>query len=182
MNTSTSRRLFLQKSAVATTGLVFLSSSIVNAMNTACPYEGYNPYAEEITDLRTSLFTKHVRVKGVLYDKSGMNPLKDATVEVWHLSPNSNKYRHRAKLKTNSAGEYNFITDFPNREKGEARKIYFKVTTPERTQFSDLVLSKTDAYISSKHWEQHNGLGEKMFPSIKQNLNTSIVTFNLSIY
>jgi hypothetical protein len=171
----------MQKSAIATTGLVFFSSSITNAMSTSCPYDGYNPYAEEITDLRSALFSKHVQVKGILYDKDGINPLKDATVEVWHLSPYSKKYRHRAKLVTNEAGEYNFITDFPNREEGQGCRIYFKINASGKTQFTELVLTGTDAFITAKHWEQHSGLGEKMFPKMKNSFGTSTVNFNLSI-
>lgn len=70
-------------------------------------------------------------VAGKLFDASGTMPLADCSLEVWHLSPNSTKYNHRAKLRTNEAGEYSFITDRPNREKGRDYKIYFKLSQGE---------------------------------------------------
>ncbi|MBL4663256.1 MAG: hypothetical protein JKY22_06825 [Flavobacteriaceae bacterium] len=181
MKESTSRRLFLQKSAMASTGLALLSSGIANAFTSAPPYNGYNPYSEEKTDLRTTLFEKHVRVKGVLYDKTGMTPVSNAVIEVWHLSPNSNKYRHRGKLRTNEAGEYAFITDFPNSAQSLTASIYFKISHDDTSIFTELNLGQTQAYITSKHWEENQQLGEKLFPTSEQFLNVTTINFNISI-
>ncbi|MEM7185973.1 MAG: hypothetical protein AAF466_04875 [Bacteroidota bacterium] len=179
MKKATSRRLFLQKTAMATTGLAFISSDVVAAFTSEIPYDGYNPYSEEKTDLRTTLFDRHVRVKGVLYDKSGTTPLEGATIEVWHQSPNSSKYRHRAKLTTDQNGTYNFITDFPSKETALTARIYFKVNHNGSSYFTELGVGETDAYISSKHWEENQALGDKLFPTSETFLNTTTIKFNL---
>lgn len=181
MKKTTSRRLFLQKSAIATTGVALLSSGVAHAFSNNSPYEGYNPYSEEKTDLRTTLFEKHLRVKGVLYDKSSMKPLANATIEVWHLSPNSTKYRHRAKLITNEKGVYNFITDYPNNELAKVPRVYFKVVHKGSTVFTDLVLNETGAHVSDNHWKANQHLGDKLFPTSEKSLNSSIINFNVSI-
>ena len=181
MKKTTSRRLFLKRSAIATTGIALLSTGIARAFDSESPYHGYNNYSEEKTDLRTTLFEKNVRVEGILYEKSSMMPLANATIEVWHLSPNSTKYRHRGKLKTNELGAYNFITDYPDREVGKAPRIYFKVAHKGSSVFTDLVLNETGAHISGTHWIANQHLGDKLFPTSEKILNTSIINFNLSI-
>jgi hypothetical protein len=183
MKNNTSRRLFLRNTAIATTGMAFLSSStVLHALtNEESPFKGYNPYAEEKTDLRTTILGEQLRVKGVLYEKSSMKPLENASIEVWHLSPNSTKYKHRGKLRTNEAGEYNFITDYPNHEIDKVPRVYFKVTHSGDEVFTDLVLNKTGAHISDNHWEANKHLGDKLFPTSEKNLNTSIINYNLSI-
>ena len=183
MRNTTSRRLFMQKSTIAITGLAFLSSNVVNAFRDKCPYDGYNPYADTKTDLRTVILGKHVRIKGSVHDKTGITPIPNATIEVWHLSPNSTKFRHRGKLKTNEAGEYSFITDFPNKERGKACRIYFKVCNNNATYFTELLLASStpSAFITSKHWEENQQLGEKVLPVTEKFLNTTTINFNISI-
>lgn len=181
MKKSTSRRLFLQKSAIAATGIVLMSSGVVSAFSNENPYEGYNTFAEEKTDLRTTIFGNHIRVGGVIYDETGTIPVEGATLEVWHLSPNSTKFRNRAKLCTNKSGEYDFITDFPNNEPGQTSKIYFKITYNHSSYFTDLSLNNFGVYISSKHWEENQSLGKKLFPKEKKSFGTRQINFNISI-
>ncbi|WP_372792597.1 hypothetical protein [Lutibacter sp.] len=179
-----SRRLFLRKTAFATTGIAMLSSnSILNAFSLhESPFMGYNAYAEEKTDLRTSSFSgKHITVQGKIYDKTGLFSMPNTTVEVWHLSPGSSKYRHQGKMKTNETGEYHFITDFPNKEEGKASRVYFKVSTNETTYFTELLLNDFDAHFTGKHWEENNQLGENLFPIKEGSKNSSTITFNISI-
>jgi hypothetical protein len=179
MKESTSRRTFLQKTAIATSGLALISTNVVSAFASETPYDGYNPYSEEKTDLRTTLFEKHVRVKGTIYDKTGTIPLEGVTVEVWHLSPNSTKYRHRAKFKSNHNGEYNFITDFPNKAEALTARIYFKVNYKDDSYFTELAVGENSVNITSKHWEENQQLGKKLFPTSEKFLNTTTINFNL---
>jgi hypothetical protein len=86
-----------------------------------------------------------------------------------------------AKLKTNSDGEYRFITDFPNNETGKAARIYFKISNNEKSYFTEVYLNQFGAYISGEHWKQNNQLGKKLFPKKETFLNHSTITFNLSI-
>lgn len=179
-----SRRLFLRKSAIATTGVaIFSSTTFANTFTSDdSPFEGYNPYAEETTDLRkSSIFGKHITVKGKIYDKTGTFTLPSTTIEVWHLSPNSNKYKHHAKLTTNNNGEYNFVTDFPNRGNGKMPRIYFKVSNSSTTYFTELLVNDFGAHITGKHWEENNKLGKKLLPIKEDYSNISKVTFNILI-
>jgi len=182
MEKITPRRSFLGKSLMATAGLVFISSSATLKAFTGndSPYMGYNPFSEEKTDLRTTIFGKHLSVKGTIYDKTGSIPLPKAKVEVWHLSPNSTKFRHRAKLQTNSAGEYNFVTDFPNREDGKMPRIFFKISTDDQSYFTELLITNSDAHITGKHWEENRQLKDKLFPKKETFLNHSTITFNIT--
>ena len=184
MKNSISRRLFLENTSKFSTGIVLLSStSVLNALtNNESPFEGYNPYADKKTDLRTSgIFDEHVTVKGKIYDELGSYTIPNASIEVWHLSPNSNKYRHMAKLKTNELGEYQFITDFPNREPGKMSRIYYKISNKERSYFTEISMNQFGAYISGEHWAKNKRLGEKLFPEKDTFLNHTTITFNLSI-
>lgn len=169
---------------MATTGVALLSSkTVINAITKDdSPFSGYNPYAEEKTDLRTSSFIgKHITVKGKIYDKSGQFSIPNTTIEVWHLSPNSSKYRHQGKMKTSSLGEYRFITDFPNREFGKMSRIYFKVSNDRTSYFTELLVNDFGANITGKHWEENNQLGNKIFPLKEGEKNSSTITFNISI-
>ncbi len=183
MKKTSSRRLFLRNSAIATTGITLLSSSGLNAFTeTQNPYKGYNPYAENSNDFRTStLFGDHITVKGKIYNQSGTVPISDVKVEVWHLSPDSSKYRHRGKLTTNNEGEYQFITDFPNKEYGKSAKIFYKISTKNKTYFTDLSLTKNEVFVTSKHWEENHQLGDKLFPEKVEFLDQTTITFNISI-
>lgn len=181
MSHSTSRRLFLAKSALATTGLALLSSNTLTAFSTDTPFEGYNSFAEEKTDLRTELLGKEAKVSGKIFSKEGLLPIAGALIEVWHLSPNSKKFRHRAKFRTNQFGEYSFVTDFPEQDGNLCPRIYFKVSNNEKSTFSELLINKQGSFITSKHWEQHSQLGNRLEPEFSKAFNRLNVTFNLSL-
>ena len=94
-------------SAFVTTGITLLSSSKIAAsiLPSNGELEGYNPYAEETTDLREfTWFGEHLKVNGKVLGKDGITGVSDAIIEVWHLSPDGKKYRHRAKLRSGSSG------------------------------------------------------------------------------
>ncbi|WP_147678872.1 dioxygenase family protein [Algibacter pacificus] len=184
MTKNSSRRLFLRKTAMATTGIALAStSSLLNGLTKDdSPFNGYNPYTEQKTDLRTSLIGKEVIVTGTLYDATGNKPVSNAKIEVWHLSPNSQKYNHRGKMYTDKNGHYKFISDWPNQEQGKQPRIYFKVSQNDTVYFTELIFNNLGAHISCKHWEKQHVLGEeKLFPTMKTSLNTSKINFNLSI-
>jgi len=183
MKKTTSRRLFLRNTALATTGVALLSGTQLSHALAPVknPFEGYNPYADSKTDLRTILSTeKTIEVTGKVYDSSGKNTVANAIVEVWHLSPNSKKYRHRAKLKTNEQGEYSFITEMPNREDAKMPRIYFKVTFNENSYFTELLIGTTGAHITGKHWEENNLSESKLLPQAKISKNKITINFNIT--
>lgn len=177
------RRNFLKNVALVTSGVAFLSStSVLQAFNNECPYEGYNPYSEEKTDLRIStLFGNHITVQGKIFDKQNLKELTSATIEVWHMSPNSTKFRHQAKMNVSNNGEFNFITDFPNKEQGKYAKVYFKVSANNRVYFTELSVTKDNAFINGKHYEENKMLGNDMFPTNRLISNQQIITFNIAV-
>lgn len=177
------RRNFLKNVALATSGVALFSPAIVQAFDQVeCPFEGYNPYSEEKSDLRVStIFGNHIVVKGKVFDKNNLKELSNATVEVWHMSPNSTKFRHQAKLKSSSNGEFNFITDFPNREQGKFPKVYFKVSTDTRVYFTELSVTKDNAFINEKHFEDNKMLGDDRFPTNRLVNNQQTITFNIAV-
>ena len=176
MKNSTSRRNFMRNTAMALTGLAVITPTITSALTTSeGPFEGYNPFAETKKDLRTSVFnTNSVLVKGTIYEQDGITPVKDALVEI-------SKYRHRAKLYTDSNGNYEFITDFPNREKGKSSRIYYKLSNNNKTQFTELILTSTGGYITGEHWEKNSCLKENILPVQTHFLDQKIIQFNISI-
>ncbi|MCW5520265.1 hypothetical protein J1N09_10475 [Aureitalea sp. L0-47] len=181
MKISTSRRLFMSKSALAATGIAFISSNTINAFVSDCPYEGYNPFAEEKTDLRTTIFGDHVTVQGVIYDSSGSTPLKNAEIEVWHRSASSLKFRNRGKLKTNHSGEYKFITDIPGRKEQSSPRIYFKVSHQGKVVFTEILINVHGVFITSDHFNSQSALGSKLLPSSSRSNGNSEINFNISI-
>ncbi|MBX2827115.1 MAG: hypothetical protein KTR22_03090 [Flavobacteriaceae bacterium] len=181
MKKTSDRRTFLRTSAIAASGIALLSTQTVEALtNDSSPFEGYNPFAEEKTDLRTFIFGKSIQVSGTVYDASGNFPEKDVQLEVWHLSPNSSKFRHRAKLKTDALGRYRFITDVPNNEKGKMGRIYFRVSKGDYAYFTELAVSETSAQLTAKHWEENNQLKEGVYLIRERNSNQLNVTFNIA--
>jgi len=184
MGKTTSRRSFLSNSLMATTSLAIISSTGIARAFTSdeSPFQGYNPFAPITSDLRTYPFGEHVAVSGTIYDERGISPLSGVTVEVWHLSPNTKKYRHRARFQTDDSGTYRFITDLPGREMGKNFKVYFKISNVELTYFTELSFNNSGAYISGKHWEKNHQLGEeRLFPKHETRLDTSIINFNISL-
>jgi hypothetical protein len=180
MKYSTSRRLFLAKSALLTTGLALIPSSTLTANSKECPFEGYNPYADFKSDIRKQFFGKELEVSGVLYNKDG-SPVPYAVLEIWHLSPESKKFRHRTKVRTNENGEYKLITDFPAREEAQSARVYFKISNNNKSRYSELVVSEFGGYITSTHWQENRELGDKLFPTSDKFLNKTSINFNISI-
>lgn len=181
MKATTSRRSFLAKSAIISTGLALIPSEILTASNSACPYQGYNPYAEFSTDIRKHLFGKQLTISGILFDKF-KQPISNAEIELWHLSPTLKKFRHRTKLKTNELGEYVVKTDFPARAEAQTARVYFRIQKGDSVQYTELAVDETGANITSKHWEENQHLNKDLFPHSRPIWNGLHINFNLSIY
>ena len=184
MGKNTSRRSFLSNSVMATTGLAFFTSTDIVRAFTAdeSPFKGYNPFAPVKNDLRVYPFGRHVKVSGKIYNDQGTKPLQNVSIEVWHLTPNSDNYKHRARLYTDESGSYSFITDLPAREMGRNYRIYFKVSDKTNCYFTELSFNNSGAYISDRHWESNNQLGEeRLFPKQKVFLNQSNIAFNIAL-
>lgn len=184
MSKSTSRRVFLRKTALVTSGLALLpSTSLLHAMTPKkCPFDGYLPSELWNNDLRkTYNNVPQVRISGTIYDALGLLPKPDTVIEMWHLSPGSDQYSHRGKTLTDSYGQYSFITDFPSNEEGRAARLYFKLGSANSGYFTELILNELGGHISGTHWEQNRVLGSKMFPGLKMEGDHFNVTFNMTL-
>ena len=184
MKINRTRRLFLRNAVLTAVGLATVPSKILASPSTKnpSPFKGYNPSVTHNSDLRKfPLSGKQITVKGCVYDKTGMHPVANASIEVWHLSPNSNKFNHSAKLLSNANGEYLFKTDFPNKEEGKIPRIYFKVSHGFHSYCTELLVSDFGANITGDHWEKNKQLETRLFPQKTGTINVSTVTFNLSI-
>lgn len=180
MKNKTSRRLFIRNSTLATLGISLFSPTIF--ANTLINDTSLSVNLDKSTDLRvSSLFGKHVTVKGKIFDSKGVTPISNAIIEVWHLSPNSKNKKYNTKIETNELGEYSFITDFPNKEKGKSPRIYFKVSNGTKEYATELVLTDFGADITGEHWEKNKQLGKKLYPIKEGSKNSSKITFNISI-
>lgn len=183
MKSSVSRRTFLGNFTLATTGIALLSTT---AAVSAFVVEdqtlmGYNAYANTNHDMRQSPLGKHIAVTGTVFKRDGVSILPNATIEVWHLSPNSDKYRHRAKLTSDENGHYKFITDVPNRCNGNMPCIHFKISNGESSYVSRLWMNDHSAYISSDHWERNQHLAEMLLPKKERGLLHDTIKFNFSV-
>lgn len=182
MKNTTPRRAFLQKSVMATSGIALFSTPVLHALTSSTtPFEGYNPYMEERTDLRTGILSDYLHVSGTIYDSSGTLPLSNTTIEVWHLSGTTGKYRHRGKLTTDAQGNYQFKTDMPGKKPGASSRIFFKVSGGIEPTFTELVITPFSALITDKHWETNRQLGNKLFPKYQKFLNETKINFNISV-
>lgn len=184
MDKISQRRSFLKNMVLAASGAALVSSSelFTSVLQDTAVYPGYNPFIELKTDLRLSQNGDNfIRIKGVVYCKKTFKQLPEAKVEIWHLSPNSNRFRHHGKSFTNTDGSYTFLTDFPGRETGKFAKVYFKVTHNGTISFSELSLSATRAYINHKHYDENLILGNKMFPKRNTKNGLTEVQFNLTV-
>ncbi len=180
MKNKKSRRLFIRNVSLASLGAVYLSSTPSLSAFTLDKhsFDGYNPYAEYKNDLRVSkLLGKHISVEGKVYCKDNLTAMEGAKLEVWHLSPNSTKYRHQAKLISNSDGAYCIITDFPGREAGKMARIYFKISNGDSSYSTELLMNDFGAHITGEHWEKNHHLGDLLQPVKKQ----TNIQFNISI-
>ena len=144
------------------------------------PYPGYSPLAPVKNDLRVSVSGADVQIHGRIFDlqdKILTNPLK---IEIWHLSPNSEKYSHRAITYSDEIGRYRFITDLPNREMGHNYKIYLKISNGNQRYFTHLSFNHCTAFISTR--ESNGRLGHYVDNSkLKDSLLTDRFIFCLDI-
>ncbi|MBT8258474.1 MAG: hypothetical protein KJO49_08385 [Bacteroidia bacterium] len=183
MKNNVTRRRFLGKISVAATGMAMFSATALHAIGgSETTFEGYRSNAPEKTDLRDLLSTERsVKVHGKLYHRETGRPLSNHLIEVWHLSPDSKAYKHRAQFRTEDDGTYNFITDFPGQEKGKLARIYFRVSSEADSYNTSLILANEQAFIQSDHWERNQSLGSKLFPKRTEKLSLSKIQFNISI-
>ena len=183
MSTSISRRGFLGNLTLATTGIALSSTaSVVSALTEDQQVlNANNPQPNTTADMRQTLLGKQVSVKGTVFNKDGSATVPNARIEVWHLSPNSKDYGHRATFTSDANGNYKFITDVPYTTNGTISSIHFKISRRESSYVSQLWMNEHSAYIDSDHWERNQHLGELLLPKKECGYLCDEIRFNFSI-
>lgn len=175
MTSSKSRRNFIGRFTLASVGTILLPTVAICNTNL---HKQANGICFHEMDISTPVFgTKTMCVKGKVFSKKGTELNANAFVEV--LSPDK---RHAlGKVKVNTDGHYRIKVNYPQREKGKLVWLNLKVSSPEDSYETALMVSDFDAYISDKHWERNHHLGEKLFPRKTDDSSTHEILFNLSI-
>ncbi|KAA2216530.1 peptidase associated/transthyretin-like domain-containing protein [Maribacter flavus] len=177
MKNNQKRRNFLKGSVLASTGAMLLPTTDLFAKESSSSYPSIST-----ADIRTKLFGKQVEISGQVFDVSGKNPLQNAKVEFWHLSPNSKQIGHKGLLITDSEGKYLLRTDYPSREMGKHTTIHFRVSMENEELVTELKFSDFGAFITDKHWESNQELdNDLLFPQLEKSIYKTKINFNFSI-
>jgi protocatechuate 3,4-dioxygenase beta subunit len=159
-------------------GASFGSQRIYACEDCISPFMGYSILAPVKNDLRKQTQLPEVEVSGVVRDSETGQALKHARIEVWHSSAQSLEIIYRAQLHADENGNYNFITDIPNREKGKNYCIYFKITHRQNSYFTKLLFNHSLALISSRTPHGKSRINPGRQPEIRQKARA---TFHFTI-
>ena len=114
------------------------------------PYDGYIPLAPLKSHLARSRRAEQLVIYGRIFDKSGKWPAGNAGVEIWHLTPGTKEFNHRAKLISDSTGAFQLTTDMPARIAGQNFKIYFKIRIGVKSFFTYLSFNHSMAFLANR--------------------------------
>lgn len=180
--TMKSRRSFFKNVSMFSIGTILIPSVFVHESKAeVTPVMNANMDFANTADIRTSgMHNKHLVVGGVVYDKTGLVPHSNATVEVV-LQPSVLQSKKKIRLATNNKGEYQFLLDFPEREEGKSPRLNFNVSSNNNFYSTELIVTDFDVHISGEHWEHNKQLGNKLFPRKQTFADHSEVLFNLSV-
>lgn len=134
-----------------------------------------------ILDLRTGLKRNFVSFKGIVYDKSGLSSQAGVTIVISNQTSGLFKTNRMSKIKTNEKGEYHFLVDYPEKEKGKMPRLKFDIANGVNAYSSEVLLNDFSANISGNHWQLNRQLGDKLFPLRKKIDNGVEVLLNLSV-
>lgn len=119
-----------------------------------------------------------------------LSPVKNAMLEIWHNNSESNlsKFEYKGKLITDSEGNYQFETDFPEKHFEEdnykMRRIFFKITQKNGQETLTKLYFGADrkAFIDGFHvGNTHEKLREELPKTKHENEDLSIIQFNIYI-
>lgn len=181
MKNSFSRRRFIQNVSTVTAGLAAVSAVPAFTSASKEQFNSYVPGAPFSNDLRTNNpLCPQVKVEGKIQSNRDIS-MSDVQLEVWHLSPDSKQYGHRATIKVESDGSYQFLTDYPNNETGKQPCIHFRIGHSTDSYDTKLIIGKDFAFITDDHWLRNHKTVKNLFPKKKRELNQIRIKFDLSI-
>jgi protocatechuate 3,4-dioxygenase beta subunit len=175
---SNSRRNFCKNSVLFGLGLSF-SPLITHAKTN-------QSISKKVLNLKKNA-QKSLKVSGkICYED--LSPVQNATIEIWHNNSESNpsKFEYEGKLITDSEGNYQFETDFPEKHFEEGnyrmRRIFFKIKPKngEETLTKLYFGTNEKAFIDNHHFEKTNNNFREELPKTKdENENLKSIQFNI---
>jgi protocatechuate 3,4-dioxygenase beta subunit len=175
---SNSRRNFCKNSVYIGLGLSF-SPLITHA-------KAHKTVSKKVLNL-TKKAQKVVKVSGQIRYED-LSPVQYATIEIWHNNSESNlsSFDYEGKLTTDSDGNYQFETDFPEKhfEEGnyKMRRIFFKIKPKNGEEISTKLYFGTNgkAFIDNHHFEKtHNNFRNELPKTKEENENLKSIQFNI---
>jgi protocatechuate 3,4-dioxygenase beta subunit len=175
---SNSRRNFCKNSALFSLGLSF--SPLIT-------YAKANQSINKNVLCLKKNAQKSLKISGMIRYED-LSPVKNAKLEIWHNNSESNpsEFEYQGKLITDSEGNYQFETDFPEKHFEEdaykMRRIFFKIKPENGKETLTKLYFATDgkAFIDGFHvGNTHEKLRAEL-PKTKQgNDDLSIIQFNI---
>lgn len=173
-----SRRIFCKNSVYISLGLSF--SPLITLAKTN------QSIRKKVLNLKKNA-QRNLKINGkICYED--LPPVKNAMIEIWHNNSEKNpsKFDYEGKLMTDSEGNYQFETDFPEKhfEEGgyKMRRIFFKIKPQngEETLTKLYFGASRKAFIDGFHVENtHEKLRAELPKTRHENENLSIIQFNI---
>ena len=125
------------------------------------------PFYRPNAPIRKNLNTDDIEgavldISGVVFGNDCVTPLKNVEVEIWHCDTKgeydntSDAFHQRARVFTNSKGQYRFKTIFPGKYLNGATyrpaHIHFRVSSPQTKELVSQVYFKNDPDIGNDQW------------------------------
>ena len=130
---------------------------------------------------------KSLKINGkICYED--LNPVKNAVIEIWHNNSKENpsKFDYEGKMITDSEGNYQFETDFPEKhfeeEHYRMRRIFFKIKGQNGEEIFTKLYFGNDgkAYVDNFH--VHEVPQKFQFDLPKTKFEEDLFTIQFNIY
>lgn len=185
------RRNFLF--SVFTSGIILHTKQLWSCAKKVClttsdaegPYFKENaPFKNDLTQDFPNARAERIVVSGyILTDCESSIPA--AIIDVWHACPDkeydmSEKYRCRAKIKTDKKGFYEFKTFMPPHYPGRPRHIHYKIYAKGYKELTTQLYFKDDPRLENDYLYKTNG-GVSRTSGVTKSGGIKTVSFNIHL-
>lgn len=154
------------------------------------PY--YRPNAPMRSDLTyNGLKGTRIVLKGKVFKSDCETLVQDALVEIWHCNADgdydndTNEFRQRARLSTNSKGEYSFTTILPgkylNGKLYRPAHIHYRVSEKNSKELISQIYFKGDPHITADPWASQDKAKLRILQITPEDIKGNL-TINFDIY
>jgi protocatechuate 3,4-dioxygenase beta subunit len=152
----------------------------------------YRPDAPHQQDLtHQELKGQRVTLKGIVFGKDCVTPLKNALVEIWHANTkgeydnDSQKFHQRAQWLTNEKGEYSFTTILPGKYKNgklyRPAHIHYRVSEESSQELISQIYFQGDPHIEKDPWASDKKAVHRILPIVMEDICGGLVV-NFDVY